>query len=89
MSFVGELKRRNVIRVGAAYVVAAWAFELTRDDLKKEKDVDHSQPISAVTGRRLDFVIIGMLTLALGYSASAAIALMLTRAHDLLYRDPC
>ena len=24
MSFVGELKRRNVIRVGAAYAVAAW-----------------------------------------------------------------
>jgi len=24
MSFVGELKRRNVFRVGAAYVVASW-----------------------------------------------------------------
>ena len=102
-----ELKRRNVFRVGAAYVVAswlliqvaetlfplfgfddrparivvivlaiglipaliaAWVFELTPEGLKKEKDVDRSQHISDVTGRRLDFVIIGMLILALGTS---------------------
>jgi len=45
----------------------AWAFELTPDGLKKEKDVDRSKPITPLTGRKLDFTIIGLLVLALGY----------------------
>ena len=108
MSFIDELKRRNVFRVGVAYVIVAWliaqvtelaldsfatpdwvmqtvlflliigfplallfawAFELTPEGLKKEKDVDRSQSITHVTGRKLDFVIIGLLTVTLGYFA--------------------
>ena len=100
-----ELKRRNVIRVGIAYLVAAWlllqitdilvpiltlpesaarfvflllvigfpvaiifawAFELTPEGLKKEKDIDRSQSITSHTGRKLDFLIIGVLVLAVG-----------------------
>ena len=103
MSLYEELKRRNVFRVGIAYVVAswlllqltevltelleldtdvgklvillliigfvpalifAWAFELTPEGLKKEKDVDRSESITRVTGRKLDFAIIGLLVLA-------------------------
>jgi len=103
MSFLAELKRRNVIRVGIAYVVAgwvlaqvaefafenfgapdwvlksfvvalilgmpvvlivAWAFELTPDGVKREKDVDRNESITMQTGRRLDFVIIGVLAIA-------------------------
>ncbi len=45
----------------------AWAFELTPEGLKKEKDVDRSRTITHVTGRKLDFVIIGLLAVALGY----------------------
>ena len=45
----------------------AWAFELTPEGLKKEKDVDRSQSITPTTGRKLDFIIIGMLVMALGY----------------------
>jgi len=45
----------------------AWAFELTPEGLKKEKDVDRSQSITHVTGRKLDFIIIGILVVALGY----------------------
>ncbi len=45
----------------------AWAFELTPEGLKKEKDVDRSQSITNVTGRKLDFIIIAMLVVALGY----------------------
>jgi len=45
----------------------AWAFELTPDGLKKEKDVDRSKPITPLTERKLDFTIIGLLVLALGY----------------------
>jgi len=108
MSFIKELKRRNVIRVAIAYAVAAWllieitattfpilklpdwsvtlvtvlvligfplalilawAYELTPEGLKKEKDVDRSESITHITGRKLDFMIITGLVLALGYFA--------------------
>jgi len=108
MSVFAELKRRNVFKVGAAYVVLAWlvaqitdvflenfgapdwviktilmllvvgfpfalffawAFEMTPEGIKKEKDVDRSQSITQQTGRKLDFAIIGILLLALGYFA--------------------
>jgi adenylate cyclase len=108
MSFFAELKRRNVLRVAAAYVVAAWlviqvvetifplyglpdasirlvitllaigllpvvviawAFELTPDGVKLDKDVDRSQSISAQTGKKLDRAIMIVLALALGYFA--------------------
>jgi len=45
----------------------AWAFEMTPDGIKREEDVDRSQSITPVTGRKLDFVIIGALVVALGY----------------------
>jgi TolB-like protein len=101
-----ELKRRNVFKVGTAYIVLAWllaqgadlasdtfeapdwvmkmlvtllfllfplvlffawAYELTPEGIKKEKDVDRTQSITHQTGRKLDFVIIGILLIALGY----------------------
>jgi TolB-like protein len=106
MSLFEELKRRNVFRVGVAYVVMAWllaqvadlflenfnapqwviqsvlvllvigfplalflawAFELTPDGVKKEKDVDRSQSITTKTGRKLDFTIIALLAMGLLY----------------------
>ena len=106
MSFFDELKRRNVIRVGIAYVVVAWlimqfadvvlnnieapgwvfqvimlllaiglplvlifawAFEMTPEGLKKEKDVDRSQDVAQHTGRKLNYTIIFVMALALGY----------------------
>jgi TolB-like protein len=45
----------------------AWAFELTPEGVKREEEVDRSQSITHSTGRKLDFVIIGALVLALGY----------------------
>ncbi len=45
----------------------AWAFEITPDGVKREKDVDRSQSITSATGRKLDFVIIGALVVALAY----------------------
>jgi TolB-like protein/Flp pilus assembly protein TadD len=103
MSLFAELKRRNVFRVGIAYVIAtwlllqitdvlaqilelpgwapkliflilavgfiptliaAWAFEMTPDGIKREKDVDRSKSITPTTGRKLDRVIIGVLVVA-------------------------
>ena len=48
-------------------LIFAWAFELTPEGLKKEKDVDRSQSITPQTGRKLDFTIIGILAVALAY----------------------
>jgi len=45
----------------------AWAFELTPEGIKKEKDVDRSESVTHVTGRKLDFVIIGVLAIAVLY----------------------
>ena len=106
MSLFEELKRRNVFKVGIAYVVTAWlimqvsdvvlsnvgapssvfqvimfflaigfplillfawAFELTPKGLKHERQVDRAQSIASQTGRKLDFLIIGVLVVALGY----------------------
>ena len=46
-------------------VFFAWAFEVTPEGLKKEKDVDRSQSITGRTGRKLDLAIIAMLAAAL------------------------
>ncbi len=48
-------------------VFFAWAFELTPEGLKKEKDVDRTQSITPQTGRKLDYIIIIVMALALTY----------------------
>jgi TolB-like protein len=50
-------------------LIFAWAFEMTPEGIKKEKDVDRSQSITSQTGRKLDRTIIVILTLALVYFA--------------------
>ena len=104
MSLFAELKRRNVFRVGAAYVVVswlllqvvdvvspilefpdwtaklillviaigfipalvfAWAFEMTPEGVKREKDVDRSQSVTRQTGQKLNRVIIAVLVLVI------------------------
>jgi len=106
VSFFTELKRRNVIRVGIAYVVVtwlimqfsdvvlnniaapgwvfqvimlilaigfplvlvfAWAFEMTPEGVKRESEIDRSQSVTQQTGQKLNFTIIGLLVVALGY----------------------
>ena len=44
----------------------AWAYELTPEGLKPERDVDRSESITGATARRIDYAIIGMLVLAVG-----------------------
>jgi len=39
----------------------AWAYEITPEGIKREKDVDRSQSITGHTGRRLDRITIGVL----------------------------
>jgi TolB-like protein len=45
-------------------LILAWAFEMTPEGLKPERDVDRSQSITPQTGRKLDRIIIGTLVLA-------------------------
>jgi TolB-like protein/Tfp pilus assembly protein PilF len=50
-------------------IIFAWAFELTPEGIKKEKDVDRSQSVTQTTGRKLDYTIIAVLIVAVGYFA--------------------
>lgn len=45
----------------------AWAYELTPEGLKREREVDRDTSITHETGRKIDFIIIGALIIALGY----------------------
>lgn len=47
----------------------AWAYEMTPEGLKLEKDVEDARSITPVTGRKLDFLIIGLLAVAVAYFA--------------------
>jgi adenylate cyclase len=105
-NFFKELQRRNVVRVGLAYLavawliiqlvgaigpilalpawfakvvltllvagflitlVLAWVYELTSRGIRRTGEVDRDASLQPVRGRKLDFVIIGALLLALGY----------------------
>jgi TolB-like protein len=50
-------------------LVIAWAFELTPEGIKRETAVDPADSVRHATGRRLDFIIIGFLVLAVAYFA--------------------
>ena len=104
MSFLAELKRRNVFKVAGAYLalgwvvvqatstlapalnlpatalplvtwigvvgfpfvlVFSWAYELTPDGLKRDSEIDRSQSITHITSRRLDYIIIVLLVVAM------------------------
>ncbi len=107
MSFFNELKRRNVFRVTAAYVVIgwlllqvgdvvfealevdasanrmlmafvllgliptilfAWAFEMTPEGIKRDKDVDRDEQNDHRTAKKLDYVTMGVLVVVGGMS---------------------
>lgn len=42
----------------------AWIFEMTPEGLKRESEIDRSQSITADTGKKLNYAIIGVLALA-------------------------
>jgi len=50
-------------------IFLAWAYELTPEGLKREHEIDRSRSITHVTSRKLDFIIIGAMALALLYFA--------------------
>lgn len=107
--FINELKRRNVFRSGAAYVVTAWLliqvadilldvfdaptwamrgvvialafgfpvalilswlYEVTTQGVKRTEQVSEAGAISVHQGRKTDFAIIGVLTVAVALFAA-------------------
>ena len=106
-SFFSELRRRNVLRVAAAYalvawiiieagsvllptfgategtfqvyvivvligfvvsVVLAWIFEITPEGVKLDRDVGTRDRVASTSKSKMNYVIIGLLALALGVS---------------------
>jgi len=45
----------------------AWAYELTPEGVRNQKDVDQDSSTTTKTGRKLDYAIIALLTVSLGY----------------------
>jgi len=56
--------------IGFPFVILfSWIYELTPEGLKREREVDRSASITHITSRRLDYIIIGLLVLAIGLFA--------------------
>lgn len=49
-------------------LIFAWVFELTPEGIQRDSKVSHNKSVSQHTGRRLNFLIVGALIIALGYS---------------------
>jgi TolB-like protein len=108
MSFWGELRRRNVVKVGTAYAIVAWlliqvasdvfpalqlpawtvtfvtalliigfpialilawAYELTPEGIKKTHQVSLEESIRHSTGQKLNYIVTGLLALAVVFIA--------------------
>ena len=48
-------------------LILSWAYEITPEGMKRSHEVPTPESITHVTGRKLDFAIIGALALALGF----------------------
>ncbi|MCH9006017.1 MAG: hypothetical protein IH838_12115, partial [Proteobacteria bacterium] len=108
VQFFDEFKRRNVFKVGIAYLIVAWliaqvteialdsfaapdwtiktvlfllvigfplaiffawAFELTPEGIKLEKDIARTESITHVKPQQLNYVILGLVVLAVAFLA--------------------
>ena len=52
-------------------LVFSWAYELTPEGIKKEREVDRDKSITRQTGRKLDLVTIGMLVAVVAWRFGA------------------
>ncbi len=48
-------------------LILSWAYEITPEGMRPSHEVRATESITRVTGRKLDFAIIGALVLALGF----------------------
>jgi TolB-like protein/Tfp pilus assembly protein PilF len=121
MTLLREIRRRNVFRAGAAYVIVAWliiqvvetvlppfgfgdaaiknvivalailfvpfvvfawAFELTPEGLKPDREVDFASPVFRRFEKKLDRVVMMLLALGLAYFAFDKFVLNTARDTD-------
>ncbi|TDJ31382.1 MAG: hypothetical protein E2O56_07215 [Gammaproteobacteria bacterium] len=105
MNLLTELRRRNVFRVAAVYIVTSWlilqiadvllerfgvpdwgfrfitillalgfpvavifswVYEITPDGIRKEKDIEHDESITGQTARKLNYMLVGLMVVAVG-----------------------
>jgi TolB-like protein len=45
-------------------LIFSWVFEITPEGLKKDSEIDHAASIAGKTGKKLDYIIIGTLAVA-------------------------
>ena len=50
-------------------MLVSWVYEFTPEGLKRERDIDRDASITHLTARRLDYLIIAMLAVAMGLFA--------------------
>ena len=59
-----------VLALGFPVVVFfSWAYEVTPEGIKRESEIDRTQSITHVTGRKLNRAIVAVLLVALAYLA--------------------
>jgi hypothetical protein len=63
----------------------SWLFELTPEGLKREEDVDRSTSITTQTGRKLDLVIIAVLTIPREFHSATWVSVAVCGAGAALY----
>ena len=61
---IGQILTMALILGFPIIVLFAWAYEITPQGLKPTSGVDKTQSITADTGRRLNYILVGLLALA-------------------------
>ena len=65
-------------------VFFSWAYEVTPEGIKRESEIDSSESITHVTGRKLDHAIVAVLIIALAYFAYDKFVLSVAREAALI-----
>ena len=65
-------------------VFFSWAYEVTPEGIKRESEIDRSQSITHITGRKLDRAIVAALAIALAYFAYDKFVLGPERVAELV-----
>jgi TolB-like protein len=74
-----------ILALGFPIVVFfSWAFEVTPEGIKRESEIDRSQSITHMTGRKLDRAITAVLVVALAYFAYDKFVLGPSRDTELV-----
>ena len=71
-----------------AALIIAWAYELTPEGIKRERDVERGQSIMHETGRKLDRIVMAFLLVAVAYFAVDKFVLDPARSAKPVLAEP-